>query len=390
MHFFLKRFYFLFILLIYTGQQHALLANDFDVSHVNEILEHKQVIASIKQRWKPKVELLKQQDPVAYSDFERMLQTGHLTKMADVNSGVYILEDEDGQAKYIIKPLDERIFCVNNQKTIEEQYSLTYLMRSHIPNYEAVQREAFTYYMASLIGVEYLVPKTLIAIVQREEFFDIFDQLPPDQHSKWASHIDKEKLCSVQVFIPNAQLLYDREHEWIDKDYSENNILKQIAPVSFENLMILIWSIYDTDVHGGNILFQLSSRLHDPIYKIDHDLSFPEANGELMNCLASLPQVNFFLSSRAQEKIKKIPLEAIRSWMHFFELEKAIEAFIERIELLQTLAAGKFTILEIDLRLRLLGLPNGKELALKNWTIDELFDYLETTLGSYTYTSEST
>lgn len=383
----MHRFYLLLTLWICIGLTSALTAIDFNQTQINEILEHKEIVASIKCHWKLKVALLKQQDPAAYSDLEKMLKTGHLTKMADVNSGVYVLKDEEGQAKYIIKPLDERIFCVNNQRTVEKRFDLTSLMRSHIPNYEAVQREALTYLMASLIGVDYLVPKTFIAILEREEFFDIFDQLPPHERLKWRSYIDKEKLCSVQVFIPNAQLLSERGSEWIEKDYKENNILKEIDPVSFENLMILIWAIHDTDVHGGNILFQPSSRRRDLIYKIDHDLSFPNSNGELMNCLASLPQVNFYLSSRAQEKIKNIPVQALRAWMRFFELEEAVDAFLERMEVLQILAAGKYTILEIDLRLRLLGLPNGKDLVLKEWTIDELFDFLESVNSSYTFTT---
>lgn len=382
---FLDRIYIL-LFVICIGQFIILPLYGYELT---EIFAHKESIALTKERWRLKVALLKQQDPATYADFEQVLKTGYLSKIKDVISGVYILYDAEDQPKYIVKPSDERIFCVNNELTIEKNYSLTSVMRSYVPNYEGVQREALTYLMANFMGVDYLVPKTIIAIIENEAFFDIMEHLPSAEGLNQHSYIDKEKLCSVQVFIPEAEMLFDRTSDWMEKDYSIDNILKEIDPVSFENLMILIWTMQDTDVHGGNILFQHSTRLHDPIYKIDHDLSFPSANGEMVNCLASLPQADYYLSTRAQEKIKEIPIQTIVSWMHFFELGAAVQAFLERVEVLQVLASREYTLLEIDLRIRLLGLPEGKDLALKDWTTDELFDFLEELESSDSFTTTS-
>jgi hypothetical protein len=195
---------------------------------------------------------------------------------------------------------------------------------------------------------------------------------------------DKEKLCSIQEFIPNMTALFALIQDWIDEKLSDEEVLQSINQNDFEDAMIFIWLIFDNDAHAENIYIPLESERESEVkvyhlMKIDNGLSFPLKNSDLYNSLAFFPNAELCLSSRAKQCIRDISVVEIVELMKLFELEEAIDAFLERAQILKELARREnITFSEIDLRLCALELPEGKEIALNSMNLEELENYLFT------------
>ena len=160
---------------------------------------------------------------------------------------------------------------------------------------------------------------------------------------------------------------------WLANKLSEETILTLVDQEDFENLFLLIWILYDTDAHAGNLYATRDENGIYHILKIDNGLTFPEKNCHLLNALYFFPQAKRPLSSQLCETIQHLPIKKIADKIFFFELEDALNAFYERVEVLQQVVRKKtYSLREIDLRLKALDLPQGRKLALGDLTLDEL------------------
>ena len=213
-------------------------------------------------------------------------------------------------------------------------------------------------------------------IISSPSFHDIGDRL--DTKEKEAFHAktgpaDREKLCSVQRFLPHEESLCDLIQAWVNEDLSEESVCKNLDQQDFEDLMLFIWCIYDTDGHVGNFPASKDAKGIYHLKKIDNGLAFPNENSNLFNVLYFLPHAHATLSLRMRESIQELPIDAMVDAIHYFEMEECLEAFEERIHVLQELGKrDNITLSEIDMRLRALQLPEGKELALGKKSLCEL------------------
>ena len=227
-------------------------------------------------------------------------------------------------------------------------------IRDNMPLYCSVLKEALTSDIAGILQVSSIAPKTILAILEADEAFCYWmdREFSPVSSSVegWDEFIEKcrmypkEKLCSVQEFIPNAKSLFEAQQE--------------SAPLfdqtQFEDTNILIWTTYDTDAHAGNILAHVlrEDATGHAVYglkKIDNGLNFPEKNRDLRNALIYLPNANSPLSLEGKAKIEAIDEEMIVEKMRSYGINSAIPAFYERMSLLKELARIEgITLYEIN------------------------------------------
>jgi hypothetical protein len=352
---------------------------------LNELIkDRRQEIKEKKEHWRPEIEKLQQDslDGSFYQNFETILQTGRLIKVEEGAGAAYFLLDKNSIPYFVIKPIDEDIFCLNNRKFLGSPYNEElFHVRPNIPLYRSAQTDVLAFRIASLMGIAEITPETVMAIISNSEFYDLSDHLTAEELQdfiKDTGSIDREKLCSIQTFIPDSKELFEVIHEWLHANYSNDQIESFIDQNDFEDANLFIWSIYDNDAHGGNIrVYVKKTDEHgNKIYgirKVDNGLSNPEKNRYLVNYLAYLPNAEKALSERAKAKIAQIPISEIAAEMRNFEMEACIDAFKERIEVLQILAKRKdITIAEINLRMSALELPDGKELALSYLPREEI------------------
>ncbi len=270
-----------------------------DKDHVEEkILERRDEIKAQKEHWRSKI--------------DTFLYSNDLVLSEDGVGGVYFLD-----SKYVIKPEDENIVSLNNPRHFGSPFSgKEHGPRTSIAGYESSQRDALCYEVAKILGMEKITPKTVMGIVTSEQFF---------------GDGDKEKLCSIQEYLPDTISLYD----FIKQD-GDTSLIDQ---EDYEMANIFIWVIFDNDAHPRNFrLYKKGSKWG--IKKIDNSLSFPEKNTNLTNFLPLLPQGQNKLSFAAKQKIAQIPLFEIEEKMRYFELPNVtIETVNQRIHLLQHLVA---------------------------------------------------
>jgi hypothetical protein len=189
---------------------------------------------------------------------------------------------------------------------------------------------------------------------------------------------DKEKLCSIQPFIPEAIDIGEAMHEWFEAGLEQANDPLPLDQESYENANLLVWTTYDCDGHGSNFLLYLHSldtqgRAVYAIKKIDNGLCFPSSNRYLINYLAYLPNAKLQLSAAFRERIAQIDVQAVACNLTTYGLQDAIDATVIRLSVLKTLATRKeMTIEELNLRMEILALPQGKQFALSNCSKEEL------------------
>lgn len=319
------------------------------------ITKRRDEIATIKDHWKEKIPTFEE---ASFQDsLQVLLKKGTLSPSEHGSGGAYYLYDETETPRFVIKPFDEDILCLNNRKSLASPYNnQAFRVRDYIPLYRTAQAEMLSYSTASLLGFNNLTPPTHLSIITHPTFFDVTDQLDtPSSLKEKMAPADREKLCTVHTYLPNLQNLYQLVEEWLDKNLSEQEISAMMDLEDFENLVIFIWLLFDTDAHAGNLYVKKDEKGMYHLVKIDNGLTFPNRNSHLLNALYFFPQAKQPLSERACDLIQTLPIEKIIEKFHFFEMEPALDAFHERVEILQQLVKNPHrTIQEIDTRLHAL------------------------------------
>ncbi len=263
----------------------------------------------------------------------------------------YFVIDGEGIPRYVLKVVDEDIFCLNNQKGFAS-YELGDLVRDGIPLYRSAQTDALAYETACLIGVESITPRAWMGIYSSRNFFDITDHLRSEEYEKFIAltgEPSKEKLCSLQEFIHGArdlgEVYYDYEAE------GKPFILDQ---EDLENVNLFLWTTYDTDAHIFNLMVypkgkDLEGNIIWGLQKVDNGLCFPEKNTGFRNALAYIEQSAKQISSTLREKIANIPVEEICDRIKKYEMDAVIPAFRERIEKLQSFVTNTVSLTDINM-----------------------------------------
>jgi len=315
-------------------------------------------ICALKDHWKSKIPTI--EDSSFANQLHTLTRKGTL-EASDLGCGAaYFLKNALGTPEYVIKPIDEDVLCLNNRKQFGSPFNnRAFRVRDHIPLYRTAQAEALSFAISKLLGFEKLIPPTHLAIVSHEAFFDIADHLETKQP------IVREKLCSVQTYLSDVQNLLPFVQNCLEEEFSEAEILNLVDLENFENLCLLIWILFDTDAHAGNLYVKQNEQGIFQLLKIDNGLTFPDKNAQLLNALYYFPHAKLPLSARIRHKIATLPSDQICQLIHLYELDGAIDAFLERTEVLQTLAKNpENTFRDIDLRLHALSYAEGTKLAL--------------------------
>ena len=303
-----------------------------------------------------------------YQRFSRILAEGTIERLTLGGGGVYLLRDRHNTPQFIIKPEDEAILCLHNPKQRGSPFNdASHRLRENIPLYQSASIEAAVYAMAKSLGIENIVTATCIEIVSSSMFYDLSQIKAP-----------REKLCSIQAFLPDSIDLYGAIHEWSEAHLDIESLV--IDPCDFEYVNLLLWIIYDADGHSGN--FRLffkecgeTGSAHYGIVKIDHALSLPEKNSHFVNYLTYLPGAKNPLSAHLKQTIAEIDIFALSSMLQHYGLSYAVPALEKRILLLKKIALRpNISIEEVSRRLDLLGVPNGENIALSDISLDELIN----------------
>jgi len=269
--------------------------------------------------------------------------------------GSYFLVDEEGERRFVVKPLDEDAGCIHSDGFATPFTSSPF--RSNIPLYRSSMREVLAYRVAVAIGVGSIVPKTELGIFTSDQFHRFSEGIDGKELSRYFEECGpegREKLCSVQEYVPHAKSLFEALHELEGGGLSDEEIAHRFDQTDFEDANILLWTNYDTDGHMGNFLVypkgvdEIGNEILS-LKKIDHGLAFPDKNRQLKNSLSYLPNAKRPLSAEGKAKIAAVDGEQLAKQFEQMGLESAVAALKERISILQALAKKTdITIQEID------------------------------------------
>lgn len=345
-------------LILLTAFQFGHMARVIDryESRLSELIaSRKEEIAEQKEHWREKACQIRKDNPVFFTELDEALLFGTLSPIPSGTGSTYLLTSQGNEPLFVIKPCDEAALCLHNPKNFASPfYDSVYRVRTHIPLYRTAQTDALAYQVACELGVGSFTPEAHLAILSHPVFYGE----------------EKEKLCSVQRFLPCQYNLVELIQSLLDRGVPQTSWVSQLADRS-EKMMLYIWCIGDTDAHVDN--FPILNEME--VVKIDNSLSFPDVNSHLFDALFYLPHARNLLSEEGKKYIQTIPKERIVEKMHFFEMQSAASAFLERVSLLQALAERDgLTLAEIELRLRALELPNGKQVAQSNISFTKLYD----------------
>lgn len=298
----------------------------------------------------------------------RLNKEGKLVPFEGGMGGAYKLrKDDDTPIYYIIKPSDEDLNSLNNRKLVASPLGSkdkTERNRLHIPKYRSVQTEVLSYEVAKLLGLDDITPKTEMVILKNKVFHDVLDGVKQtagklkDAVYSLAGKPDKEKLCSVQDFIPDAidfnkleekRNTYNWRPDQFDK-YMEENILQS----DYEKCLLFACITGETDGNTGNYLFVKTkdNEGNDKlgIRKIDNGLCFPDKNStEFSTCLEVMPHLSKPLSAEGRALIANINEEQIMQMINKYfpnSNGQAAMAFRERVVLLKEMAQEQGITLE--------------------------------------------
>lgn len=358
------------------------------------VKERREEIDRQKEHWHTFIKEQKSgEDQDFYSAIDNHFIDGKLMPHSSGCGSAYFLVDGSGTPRYVVKPVDEDIFCLNNRKEFGSIFNdLGHRARDGIPLYRSAQTDAFCWEIASLAGLEGATPKAVMGIVTSDGFYDFTHWINGEEKEKFVEQTgfpDREKLASIQEYIPDSQDLIELLHEFYKEGLSDEEIASRFDQKDFEEVCMLVWLSYDNDGHGSNFR-TFVKRTHENgkkiygIKKIDNGLSFPETNTQYINILAWVPNAIRPISLELKQKIADLPIEPILERMDDYELSSCKDAFKERVEIIKELSQRKgITIGEIDLRLTFLSYEGGKELALSPKTTQEILDLLlqKTVLG---------
>lgn len=277
-------------------------------------------------------------------------------------SSTYFLIDDAGTPKYVVKPLDEDGGAINSRSYSSPFHESPY--RKNMPLYRIAMREVAAYRLAQKMGIGSIVPKTELSIIESPAFHDFFEGISIEERKRYldiCGSPDKEKLCSVQEFVPNSKSLLEALQDLQMAKLTNEEIAERFDQKDFEEANILIWTTYDTDAHSGNILVypkgvdSLGNEILG-LRKIDNGLSFPDKNESLRNSLIHMPNATLELSLSAKAKILAIDVDSLVSELEQLGLESAGKALRTRISLLKELAQQEhMTIKEINTELSKIG-----------------------------------
>lgn len=338
-----------------------------DDGHLYEMIrQRRKEIKNIKNHWKEKIPSI--ESATIQIEFENLLKTGSLSSTQYGCGAAYFLCNESGDPIYVVKPIDEDILCLNNRKHFASPYNdKTFRVRDGIPLYRSAQAEALAYIFAMHLKFEHLTPTTYLAVLKHDAFFDLTDNVEESSKElkEEMGQVDREKLCSVQTYIPNIINLYDFVEKCIKENLSDKQVHNLIDTESFENLSLLIWLLFDTDAHAGNLYMRKQEGKKYTLLKIDNGLTFPNTNKHLLNALYFFPHAKLPPSKRLCNIIQNLPIKEMLESMHLYEMDEAKKAFLERVEVLQKLTQDPtYTLRDIDTRLHALELPEGGKVAL--------------------------
>jgi hypothetical protein len=278
------------------------------------IQERTHEIQALNEYWRPFVA----------SDCLPMLGEGSLMLQQEGASAAYVLYDSQNNPRFVIKPNDENIFCLNNPKHFASPF-LEPRAKPHIPLYKAAQTDAACYEMAKVCGLEHITPKTVLALISHPQFSS-----------------QEEKLCSIQEYVKATIPLRKVLENFFKEGFSEEELLESLDQEDFEDVMLFLWLTFDSDAHIDNFLAYPKRVNHKGatvygILKIDNSLALPESNSEFSNPLMYLPHAFLSISSRIREKILALPLKQLQEIVKKFGLDSSLLAFEERISSLQKL-----------------------------------------------------
>ncbi len=356
---------------------------------LSTIKERRDEIEKQKEHWRPYIEEQKKGETQDfYSAIDTMIIQGKLIPNPSGCGSAYFLADGAGIPRYVVKPVDEDIFCLNNRKEFGSIFNdFEHRARDGIPLYRSAQTDAFCSEIASLSGLGGTTPKAVMGIVKDDGLYDFTTWIDGKNREKFTEQTgfpDREKLASIQEYIPNSQDLIELLHAFYKEGLSDEEISSRFDQKDFEEVCMFLWLSYDNDGHGGNFLtfVKRTDENGKKIYgikKIDNGLSFPEKNTQYTNILAWIPNAIQPISPKLKQKIAQLPMEPILNRMDDYELFSCKDAFKERVEIIKELAQREgITIGEIDLRLTFLSYNGGKTLALSPMTTQEILDLLLT------------
>jgi hypothetical protein len=311
-----------------------------------------------KEYWKEKIQ-------PSDGKLEYYLIKGSLVPSDEGAGAAYFLWDEDDHPRFVIKPCDEEIYCLNNRKGYGSPFSdVEHRVCEDIPLYQSAQTDFLAYKVAQLIGCSAITAKTTLSLIFSDSFHDCYDTLTAEEKKNFPAQPVKEKLCSVQEYLEDTHSFLEILYKWMNEGKSDEEIMECIDQDDYEDANIFIWTMFDNDAHSANLRTYVKRITPDgkEIYglkKIDNSLSFPEKNTGLYNFLIALPNSQYTLSERAKKLIADIPIAEITAEMTSLGLEASVPAFLERITLLQSLARqSDLSIEEINYQLKLLGKPH--------------------------------
>lgn len=315
-----------------------------EIRHTCKSSEHLYEILRLKQ-----TNLHEMRDSIRSSlppipGFQECLESGTLSLIPCGISGSYFLFDEKGSPQFVIKPLDEDIGAIHNPKGYTTPFDHSPI-RTRFSLYRSCFREVAAYEIAKELGISSLVPKTSLAVVQSETFFDLSEKVSLREMQRYLEQmgdVDKEKLCSVQEFVSESKTLFEALQELQAANLLDDEIGALIDQDDFEQANLLLWVTGDTDGHSGNFLVtpKRVDSIGNQIFglkKIDNGLAFPEHPSHLINSLTSLPNAKHPLSAKTIAKIHAIDPDALVELLTKHNLEDSQETMRNRISALQSL-----------------------------------------------------
>lgn len=319
----------IFFLFFYTAFLRGIEQNDFRFHHFVKRVEGEEELNTMIEKRREEILIMKnhwKQKNLSFpfrEEVDQLLKEGKLQRSESGLGAAYYLMDAEGTPRYVIKPVDEEIFCLNNQKGYASPFTQPcFRVRKAIPLYRTAQAEALCSAIANLLGWNHLVPRTYIGILSHKEFFN--------------SH---EKLCSIQVYLEKMKNLSEFIEELLEQDFFKKEINSLISQENFEQLCFLIWLFYDTDAHPGNFYVKTNEEGKACLIKLDNALTFPDKNCGLLNTLQFLPHARNTPSEQLRTRVKDLPLKKIIEQFTIYEMEDALEAFLERVKIIQELFA---------------------------------------------------
>lgn len=303
------------------------------------VQRRREEIAAQKERWRRQVEELWQSEPLIEQELKPLLRKGRLERCSLGVNGCYFLLDKSGNPCWVVKP-EEGAMTLNNPVENSSPFrDPAFRMRPFLPPYDTPIIEYCAYEIARIAGFSELIPRTLLAIIERKEFYDLSEELEGELRQRFlrmTGAADREKLCSVQRYLPDAEELGELVQEWLKRELPEEEMASLINQESFERANLLVWLLFDTDAHSGNFLAlwdEESWQYH--IVKVDNGYCLPLRNNDLRNFLYHLPNADLPLSTALVEKVLFLPVEPIVQLLKSWGLESRVYALRERVRTLK-------------------------------------------------------